>query len=149
MKNVNTVRHLRSVSVIFNGKGEILFGQRFEPGHNWHLFWNIPGGGIEFGEHPKDTAIRETKEEVGVTVELLDDHPSIHNFIHQDNGDEVIIISYPSVYKSGDINVTGDKETSDARWFKFEDIDFTKCPPLTKEVIQDAIARFPKQFKNS
>ncbi len=30
--------------------------------------WEFPGGGVEFGEHPKEAAIRETKEETGLRV---------------------------------------------------------------------------------
>lgn len=31
--------------------------------------WTLPGGGIEFGEHPVDAVIREVAEETGLTVE--------------------------------------------------------------------------------
>ncbi len=36
--------------------------------------WTLPGGGVEFGEHPEQTAIRELAEETGLTgrvAELL------------------------------------------------------------------------------
>lgn len=32
--------------------------------------WNMPGGAMELGESPWEAAIRETKEEVGVDVEV-------------------------------------------------------------------------------
>jgi len=37
----------------------------------WAGYWTLPGGGIEFGEHPADSAIREVKEETGLDVALV------------------------------------------------------------------------------
>ena len=33
--------------------------------------WNLPGGGIEEGESPWHAAIRETREEVGLEIEIV------------------------------------------------------------------------------
>jgi len=32
--------------------------------------WTLPGGGIEFGEHPEEAAIREVLEETGFEVQI-------------------------------------------------------------------------------
>jgi ADP-ribose pyrophosphatase YjhB (NUDIX family) len=32
--------------------------------------WTLPGGGIEFGEHPEAAAIRECQEETGLNVRI-------------------------------------------------------------------------------
>jgi ADP-ribose pyrophosphatase YjhB (NUDIX family) len=34
--------------------------------------WTLPGGGVEFGEHPRDTVLRELTEETGLTGEVVD-----------------------------------------------------------------------------
>lgn len=32
--------------------------------------WDLPGGGIEFGEQPFEAAVREAKEEAGIKVKI-------------------------------------------------------------------------------
>ena len=49
-----------------------LFLKRSGKSRNWPLHWTIPGGKIENHEDPLDCAIRETAEEVGVTIEKSD-----------------------------------------------------------------------------
>jgi 8-oxo-dGTP diphosphatase len=33
--------------------------------------WGLPGGKVELGEQPREAAIREAKEEVGIDVEII------------------------------------------------------------------------------
>jgi len=52
-------------AVIVDGAGRVLLALRDRP-----PIWNLPGGGVEPGEAPWETAVREVREEVGVEVSV-------------------------------------------------------------------------------
>ena len=55
-------------NVLVERDGKVLLAQR---GHEpYHGHWCIPGGFVDFGEHPEDAARRELMEEAGVEVTL-------------------------------------------------------------------------------
>jgi mutator protein MutT len=141
MANNKFKRHIASGAIIFNEKNEILMSQRFGEGERWHGKWNLPGGGIEFGENPKGTAIREVREEVGIEIEILSDFPIILNYPNKDDNEDYVCIAYIAKYLSGELDVSKDDDTSDAKWFKYKDIDFDNCLPFTKEMLEIAKKR--------
>ena len=55
--------------MILNENREILLLQKKDP--EGLLPWEFPGGGLEFGEDLERAAIREVKEETGLTIEIL------------------------------------------------------------------------------
>jgi putative (di)nucleoside polyphosphate hydrolase len=58
--------------VIFNSRGEVLVGERIGMQGNWQF----PQGGIDEDEDPRDAAIRELYEEVGIKeAELVHEIP--------------------------------------------------------------------------
>jgi len=48
-------------------EGLILVKRKFEPFKNQ---WCLPGGFIEFAEHPEESAVREVEEETGLSIEI-------------------------------------------------------------------------------
>jgi 8-oxo-dGTP diphosphatase len=44
-----------------------------------NTFWTLPGGRIETNEKPLECAIRETKEETGLEIEIIDKVCELYN----------------------------------------------------------------------
>lgn len=131
-------RKLPALAIVFNDKKQVLMVQRNEVGKKWHTKWAFPGGGIEFGENPKKTAIRETKEETGININIITDYPIVINYSIPDINEDIISIVYPAKYTNGEIDTSLDDSTLDARWFEIESINLEDCLPLTRELIIEA-----------
>ena len=54
-----------ALAVIFDRRGRVLLQQRSDGGQ-----WGLPGGSVEIGESVTDAAIREVREETGLTVSV-------------------------------------------------------------------------------
>lgn len=88
-------------------------------------FWEFPGGGVEFGEHPEKTAARETEEETGLPASnllLL----GVTSAVYQKDGREKHSVYI--VYKGG---VSGDQfrlgpEHEEGRWITKGELEFVK-----------------------
>jgi 8-oxo-dGTP diphosphatase len=58
-------------ALIVNDAGQILMMLRGAKSRNEPHHWNIPGGGVSFGELRADAIVREVKEEVDLDVEIV------------------------------------------------------------------------------
>ena len=58
---------------VFHKSGLVFFGKRM--GVNGPHVWQMPQGGVDRGEDPRDAAFRELEEEIGVPPRLAKGHP--------------------------------------------------------------------------
>jgi 8-oxo-dGTP diphosphatase len=99
--------------------------------------WTLPGGGIDFGEHPEAGALRELHEETGLTgriVELLA-VDSLRRTLHAKEGDRVgfaegtevdyhsVRVIYRTEIIGGDLRHETDESTDMAAWFTRDDVE--------------------------
>tara|TARA_Y100001935_G_scaffold119667_1_gene98954 strand:+ start:32254 stop:33021 length:768 start_codon:yes stop_codon:yes gene_type:complete len=91
--------------------------------------WTLPGGFVDYGEHPEDGAVREAKEELGLSI-LIDakirvdkdmtQKPNliIRESIFNDEGLDWVSFTYRSQYTDNGQKITPkDGEIEEARWF--------------------------------
>lgn len=109
--------------------GRILLA-RIAPGYTdaFDGWWTLPGGGTDHGEHPRDAAIRELREEtglVGEVVELLD-VDSWRKVLRGRDGVETdyhgVRILYRCRVVGGELRNEVGGSTDECRWFSAEEL---------------------------
>lgn len=92
--------------IIRNPEGQILFQLR--KGEHGPGTWSLPGGHVDFGEEPEDTARREVLEETGLTVGQIvpyDICPYVNSHFKA-TGKQYITLYFVAKYLEGEPKVT-------------------------------------------
>ncbi len=139
-------QRVAAYAVIVRG-GEILLS-RLAPSVSEVELWTLPGGGIDFGEHPDDAVVREVHEETGLACVL--GPPlclgSAHRVVDRRTGRETELHSVRIVYEAwvaADapeprvVEVGG--STVDARWVPVAEVTSGRVP--TVPMVREALAR--------
>jgi 8-oxo-dGTP diphosphatase len=109
-------------SLVVNKKGEILFVRRKkEDMKQAHNKWEFPGGKVDFGEHPEQTAVRETKEETGYDVKIDYIIPKLisSKWISSKREGHQILICYVCSLLGGKM-IIPDHGVSEIKWFNID-----------------------------
>jgi 8-oxo-dGTP pyrophosphatase MutT (NUDIX family) len=103
-----------------------------------NFYWGFPKGWVENNEDPKDTAIREIKEEVGLDVELIPNFEEKIDFFFRENNELVHkeVIFYLAKSYSKDVVLS--YELKDFVWLNFEEAFEKLSYNNLKEVLKKA-----------
>lgn len=121
-----------SVKGFISCKDKYLFIKKVSNGSKNQGFWELPGGGLNFGELPEDGLTREIREETGLNIAVL--KPIITWSFLKNNNKQVIGITY--LCEAKDEKVTISEEHEDFAWVKKEDFDNINLLPELKEDIK-------------
>ena len=118
--------------VIVRDDGRILLTQR-GAGHLEGL-WEFPGGKVEDGEDPRDTVVRECREECAIEVrvdDILD--VTFHRYPNKD----VLLLFYRCTLVSGEVRHV---EVADHAWVSIDEMRTYPMPPADEPVLKKIAA---------
>jgi len=137
--------------MVLNRAGQVFVGNRVDQSIE---SWQMPQGGIDEGEEPWTTALRELKEEIGTSdVELLREHP---DWLLYDLPPQLIGVAWEGRFRGqklkwfavrfkgtdADINVkTPHQEFSNWKWADIGDL-LGLIVPFKRETYAKVIAAF-------
>jgi len=139
--------------MLVNTGGHVFVGQRLD---NKVEAWQMPQGGIDDGEEPRDTALRELAEETGIAAHLVDIIAQTENELFYDLPDDLIGKIWGGKYRGQrqiwflmrftgtdkDVNIaTSHQEFREWRWVEPQELP-ELIVPFKKKLYRDILSEF-------
>ena len=110
---------LGATTLVFNDKNELLLNLRSDTNT-----WGIPGGSMELHETIEETAVRELKEEAGISADKLELVAVLSGdeyYFEYPNGDKMctVIVLFKVLNYTGEIKVS-DNESKQLKFFSLD-----------------------------
>lgn len=137
------MRQEKSCGCIIINDGRVLIEAQK---HKDEVFWNFPKGHQEPEETDIETALRETKEEVGLDVRIIDTDPIVMKYII-DKGTTVktvlLFLAKLASDSDGVVKLQED-EVAEVKWVPFDEADGIFTFERSRVAWQEALARIRK-----
>ncbi len=95
-------------------------------------WWELPGGGLDWGEKPEDCLIRELKEEMGLTVTKVAPFPAYHLIGKNMKDNWTLNLVYEIKVK--DLNFTPSEECQEIKFVSPQELEFMNAFRTVKEL---------------
>lgn len=119
-------------------RGDAVLLVRSSPHSDFPASWSLPGGGVDHGEHPLDTVVREFGEETGLAVRVVGTPTVLSDVLDVRSGS----VRQHSVRVVVEVDVTGgsltdelDGTTDVARWVPMTDARHLRLMRFTREAL--------------
>lgn len=122
-------------AVVVEESGRILLQRRGDNG-----MWALPGGAMHIGESLPDCAIRETREETGMEVEItgiVGTYSDPRHVFAYDDGEvrQEFSVCFLARPVTGQLAVS--EESTDVRWFEPGEVDALPMVPSIRKRVND------------
>jgi len=139
--------------MLVNMEGKVFVGQRLDSKVE---AWQMPQGGIDDGEDPRDTALRELAEETGISSDLVKIIAQCKDELYYDLPDDLVGKIWGGKYRGQrqvwflmrflgtdkDVNIqTSHQEFRDWRWVKPRELPEI-IVPFKKKLYRDILQEF-------
>lgn len=98
--------------------------------------WNLPGGGINFGEQSEEAIKREIKEELGVEIKIIKLLPKV--FSETRNHWQGIFLCYLCEMKNNEEKIKLNHEADQYGWFTTIEVSKLKFLPSADKICEEA-----------
>lgn len=107
--------------------------------------WALPGGYVEINESLTDAALRELKEETGITNAFIQQLQAFGE-VDRDPRGRTITVAYYAMVRFEDVQLVSDNDATSVAWFRVSEL-----PVLAfdhDEIIAFALNRLREEFKS-
>ncbi|SRR6056297_73030 len=158
-EEITALPYRRNVGVmLMNAAGHAFVGQRLDSDVP---AWQMPQGGIDEGESPRDAALRELQEETGVSPELVTVEAETEGWISYDLPHDIVPTIWKGRYKGQEqkwfllrfhgtddqvrIDADDHQEFSEWCWLPPKDVA-AQIVPFKRPVYEQVLAAFKEHF---
>jgi ADP-ribose pyrophosphatase YjhB (NUDIX family) len=131
------LRRIAAYALSRNADKEVLL-VRHSPASGTPGIWSLPGGAVDHGENPRDTVVRETAAETGLSVavtRLLDVHADMRALPHRGVTIHTDRLIYEVSVRGGALISRIGQPTDAARWVDPEEVAALPLRPFTAAVL--------------
>lgn len=127
---MENIRFHITVKGIVVFKQKVLLMKRVRPSSDGLGYWELPGGGLEYGETPNEALKRELKEETSLTIDVV---KPAYTFTKIRKDYQTVGIGY--LASTDDDHVAISFEHTDYKWCPIDELKDYLCDEIYQDII--------------